>query len=65
MFPVTVQVFRNGFLLFTALSMLDLMGQTFPVLLCDYSLNMLLIKALFYILTAYHFGLRLQQKCFA
>lgn len=62
MFPATVQVFRNGFVLFTALSMLDLMGQTFLVLLCDYTLSVLLIKALFYILTAYHFGLRLRQK---
>lgn len=55
MFPVTVQVFRNGFLLFTALSTLDLMGRTFPVLLCDYALNMLLIKALFYILNSLPF----------
>lgn len=64
MFPVTVRIFRNGFLLFIALSMLDLIGWTFPVLLCDYALNMLLIKALFYMFNSLPFRTEATTKTF-
>lgn len=42
--------------------MFDLMGRTLLAMLCDYALGLLLIMALFGILKAHNFGLRLQQK---
>jgi hypothetical protein len=41
------------------------MGWTFLALLWDYALSLLVIMAVLYILKAYSFTLRVQQKCLA